>query len=233
VKSLEKACRRQRAPGCGGVRVGRLCTLMLTSFRVFTVRRNGGLRQIIAGCSPSASCRLVCCHRPPAGAKRARFGHGQLRFCDHCWQARGSSLWWPACSPFCVAMGPALRGCALRVRLRKLNAELGSTEDDKASMKAWSRFSAAGLLHHRAGRFPAETESIRRPFANRIAHRRQQVIGQIVTVYDLLPGTPEVQTRSSLCWPISASWSATRARLLTPTSVERSTPSTRPPACIC
>ena len=80
---------------------------------------------------------------------------------------------------------------------RKLNAELGSTEDDKAFDES---------MESLFGRWPsptivladslAETESIRRAIRKQDrATGDRQVIGQIVTVYDLLPGTPEVQTR--------------------------------------
>ena len=80
---------------------------------------------------------------------------------------------------------------------RKLNAELGSTEDDKAFDES---------MESLFGRWPsptivladsrAETESIRRAIRKQDrATGDKQVIGQIVTVYDLLPGTPEVQTR--------------------------------------
>jgi hypothetical protein len=80
---------------------------------------------------------------------------------------------------------------------RKLNAKLDSTENDKSFNRS---------MESLFGRWPsptivladsrAETESIRR------AIRKQDrtsgykpIIGQIVTVYDLLPGTPEVQVR--------------------------------------
>lgn len=80
---------------------------------------------------------------------------------------------------------------------RKLNAELGSTDDDKA-------FNSS--MESLFGRWPsptivladsrAETESIRQAIRKQDrATGDKQVIGQIVTVYDLLPGMPEVQTR--------------------------------------
>jgi predicted RND superfamily exporter protein len=80
---------------------------------------------------------------------------------------------------------------------RKLNAELSSTQDDKAFNES---------MESLFGRWPsptivladsrAETESIRQAIRKQDrATGDKQVIGQIVTVYDLLPGTPEVQTR--------------------------------------
>ena len=80
---------------------------------------------------------------------------------------------------------------------RKLNAQLASTEDDEAF---------AHSVDSLFGRWPsptivladsrAETESIRRAIRKQDrATGDRQVIGQIATVYDLLPGTPEVQTR--------------------------------------
>jgi predicted RND superfamily exporter protein len=80
---------------------------------------------------------------------------------------------------------------------RKLNAKLDSTEDDKAFNRS---------MESLFGRWPsptivladsrAETESIRQAIKKQDrATGDKQVIGQIVTVYDLLPGTPEVQTR--------------------------------------
>jgi predicted RND superfamily exporter protein len=80
---------------------------------------------------------------------------------------------------------------------RKLNAELSSTDDDKAFNNS---------MESLFGRWPsptivladsrAETESIRQAIRKQDrATGDKQVIGQIVTVHDLLPGTPEVQTR--------------------------------------
>jgi predicted RND superfamily exporter protein len=80
---------------------------------------------------------------------------------------------------------------------RKLNARLDSTENDKAFNQS---------MESLFGRWPsptivladslAETESIRQAIRKQDrATGDKQVIGQIVTVYDLLPGTPEVQKR--------------------------------------
>jgi predicted RND superfamily exporter protein len=80
---------------------------------------------------------------------------------------------------------------------RKLNAKLDSTEDDQAFNRS---------MESLFGRWPsptivladsrAETESIRRAIKKQDrATGYKRVIGQIVTVYDLLPGTPEVQGR--------------------------------------
>jgi hypothetical protein len=79
----------------------------------------------------------------------------------------------------------------------KLNTKLDSTEDDKKFTR-----SVDSLF----GRWPsptivladslAETESIRRALRKQDrATGDMQMIGQIETVYDLLPGTPAVQTR--------------------------------------
>jgi predicted RND superfamily exporter protein len=80
---------------------------------------------------------------------------------------------------------------------RKLNAKLESTQDDKAFNQS---------MESLFGRWPsptivladsrAETESIRQAIRKQDrATGDKLVIGQIVTVYDLLPGTPEVQAR--------------------------------------
>ena len=79
----------------------------------------------------------------------------------------------------------------------KLNAKLDSTEDDK-------KFTDS--INSLFGRWPsptivladsqAETESIRRALRKQDrATGDKHVIGDIVTVYDLLPGTPAVQAR--------------------------------------
>ena len=80
---------------------------------------------------------------------------------------------------------------------RKLNAKLDTTQDAKAFNRS---------MESLFGRWPsptivladsrAETESIRRAIRKQDrATGDKRVIGQIVTVYDLLPGTPEVQAR--------------------------------------
>jgi predicted RND superfamily exporter protein len=80
---------------------------------------------------------------------------------------------------------------------RKLNARLDSTSDDKAFNRS---------MESLFGRWPSptivladslpETESIRKAIRKQDQSTGdKQVIGQIVTVYDLLPGMPEVQQR--------------------------------------
>ena len=80
---------------------------------------------------------------------------------------------------------------------RKLNAKLDSTENDKAFNRS---------MESLFGRWPsptivladsrAETESIRRAIRKQDgATGYKPIIGRIVTVYDLLPGTPAVQAR--------------------------------------
>jgi uncharacterized membrane protein YdfJ with MMPL/SSD domain len=80
---------------------------------------------------------------------------------------------------------------------RKLNARLDSTDKDKAfnrSMESlFGRWPSPTLVL--ADSLP-ETESIRKAIRKQDeATGDKKVIGQIVTVYDLLPGTPEVQQR--------------------------------------
>jgi len=125
-------------------------TLMLTSFRGFY--QFGVMAAFVssfAGCSPSAFCPPCSLSSTAGPTQDGAPDRPPVSFasCGLSWASTPvASLWWPAAHRPVRLRRPALRGCAVRVRLPQAQCELGSSEDDRRSTAAWSPSLVGGLL---------------------------------------------------------------------------------------